>query len=44
MLTADVDLAAVFDLNYPDVLDGPVPLKLTYQETAATKPHRCLQD
>ncbi len=32
VLTADADLAAVFDLNYPDVLDGPVPLKLTYQD------------
>ncbi|MGB0629558.1 MAG: AsmA-like C-terminal domain-containing protein [Alphaproteobacteria bacterium] len=31
-LTADAALASVFDLNYPEILEGPVPLKLVYQE------------
>lgn len=31
-LTADAALASVFDLNHPEIIDGPVPLKLVYAE------------
>lgn len=31
-LTANAELATIFELNYPDILQGPVPLKLVYEE------------
>ena len=31
-LTANADVATIFDLNYPEILEGPVPLKLVYEE------------
>ena len=31
-LTANAEVASAFDLNYPEIVDGPVPLNLVYEK------------